>query len=47
MLNVLSYKEEYQGEMFWESTQILRAMFVKENNLKIKIWEVYIEDRLV
>jgi hypothetical protein len=30
VLNVLSRKEEYQGEMPWGSTQILRAMFVRE-----------------
>ncbi len=47
VLDALSCKENYQGEMHWESTQILQAMFVKENNLERKIQEAYVEDRLV
>jgi hypothetical protein len=35
--NALNYKEEYQGEMLWENTQIFLTMFIGENNLKIKI----------
>jgi len=35
--NVLNHKEEYQGEMLWENTQIFLTMFIRENNLKIKI----------
>jgi hypothetical protein len=34
---VPSRKKEYQGEMPLESTQILLAMLVRENDLKIKI----------
>jgi hypothetical protein len=37
VLNVLSRKEKYQGEMSWESTQIFRAMFVKKKDIKRKI----------
>ncbi len=37
MLYALSHKEEYQGEMRWENIQILRAMFMEENNLKRNI----------
>ncbi len=33
----LSCKEEYQGRMPWENIQILRNMFVRENDLKRKI----------
>jgi hypothetical protein len=37
VLDVLSPKMEYQGEMPWENTQILRTMFVGKNDLKRKI----------
>jgi hypothetical protein len=37
VLNVLNHKEEYQGEMSWESTQIFRTMFVKKKDIKRKI----------
>jgi hypothetical protein len=37
VLNALSCKDNYQGEMHWENTQIFRAIFVKENNLERKI----------
>jgi hypothetical protein len=35
--DALSDKKEYQGEMPWEGIQILLAMLIRENNLKIKI----------
>jgi hypothetical protein len=37
MPNAFSRKKEYQREMFWENTQILLAMLIRESNLKIKI----------
>jgi hypothetical protein len=33
--------------MFWENTQIFRAMFVKESNLEKKIRKMYVENYLV
>jgi hypothetical protein len=35
--NVLSLKEEYQGEIPWENTEIFRAMFVRNNDIERKI----------
>ncbi len=35
--NVLSRKEEYQGEMPWENIEFFRAMFVGDNDLERKI----------
>ncbi len=35
--NVLSLKEEYQGEIPWENTEIFRAMFVGNNDIERKI----------
>jgi hypothetical protein len=35
--DALSHKEEYQGEMLWESIQILQTMYVEESNLERKI----------
>jgi hypothetical protein len=32
--------------MPWESIQLIQIMFIEENNLKRKIWKVYVEDRL-
>ncbi len=46
VLDVLNYREEYQGEMPWERIKILRTMFVVENDLEKKIWEVYAKDCL-
>jgi hypothetical protein len=46
VLDVLSCKEEYQREMFWESTQILWSMFVKESDIERKIQKVYVENHL-
>jgi hypothetical protein len=46
VLDVLSCKEEYQREMLWESTQILRSMFVKESDIERKIQKVYVENHL-
>jgi hypothetical protein len=37
VLDALNRKEEYQGEMSWESTQIFRAMFIKKIDIKRKI----------
>ncbi len=31
VLDILSQKEEYQGEMLWGTTQILHTMFVGKN----------------
>jgi hypothetical protein len=36
MPHVLSCKEEYKGEMPWESIQIFQTMFVGKNNLEKK-----------
>jgi hypothetical protein len=46
VLDVLSCKREYQGEMFWENIQILWAMFVKESNLERKERKLYVENHL-
>jgi hypothetical protein len=46
VLYALSRKDEYQGEMSWESTQIFQALFVRENDLKRNIWKMYLEDCL-
>ncbi len=46
VLDVLSCKREYQGEMLWENIQILWVMFVKESDLGRKIRKLYMEDRL-
>jgi hypothetical protein len=42
----LNRMEEYQREMHWESTQVFWAMFVEENDIEMKIWKAYVEDRL-
>ncbi len=46
VLDALSRKEEYQGEMSWESTQVFQAMFIEESDLKRNIWKMYLEDCL-
>ncbi len=46
VLYALNRKEEYQGEMPWESIQILRTMFIKESVIKRKIQETNVESCL-
>jgi hypothetical protein len=47
VLDPLSQKEEYQGEMPLGTTQILNAMLVGKSNFEHKIKEGYVKDHFV